>query len=316
MTGIRPFTPRQLRENDDFLEQLRRCGNSRLAARAVGAHRAKFTRRRAKHAVFAAQWEMALVACHAALTLGGGPRPPEACPERSRRGRRDALRTEGGEPTVVRLKSGRLQLRLAPPGRMTLAAEQAFFRALAASANVKLSAAATGFSYGSFYWRKRVRADFARAMRIAADIGCDRLESVLLESAYRLLGEGGEAYFYIDNPLPKMTVSECIHLVTMHQNRDRLIAGIDRGRRVPAPFEETRDGRRRRREAEARVRHYEATGSWRYPDEPLPPELPPLDQVTGWSKADPAKKRHHPERPLFGGWRLDDWEKRKRAGKG
>lgn len=307
MTGIRPFTRRQVRENDDFLDQLRRCGNSRLAARAVGAHRAKFTRRRRKHAAFAARWEMALAACHAALKLGGGPRPPE--------GKRNALSTEGGEPTIVRLKSGRLQLRLAPPGRMTRAAEQAFFRALAASANVRLSAAAAGFSYGSFYWRKRVRADFARAMRIAIDIGCDRLESVLLESAYRLLGEGGEAHFYIDNPLPKMTVDQCIHLVTMHQNRDRQRATIDRGRCRPEPFEETRDGHRRRREAAARARHYEATGSWHFPHEALP-ELPPLDRVAGWSKADPGKKPHHPERALFGGWRLDDWEKRKRAARG
>lgn len=315
MTGIRPLNPRQQRENDDFLDALRRCGNARLAAREVGAHRAKFTRRRKKHAVFAAQWEMALAACHAAMTLGGGPRPPEACPERNRRGKRDALRTEGGEPTIVRLKSGRLQLRLAPPGRMTAAAEEAFFRALAASANVRLSAAATGFSYGSFYWRKRVRADFACAMRIAIDIGCDRLESVLTESALRLLGEGVEAHYYIDNPLPKMTVSECIHLVTMHQNRDRLRARIDRERNRRARFDATPDGSRRRREAEARARHYEATGSWHYPEEAPPPALPPLDLVTGWSKADPAKPPYHPERPLFGGWRLDDWEKRK-AGRG
>jgi hypothetical protein len=303
MPGIRPFTRRQAQENAAFLDQLRRTGNARLAARALGAHRAKFTKRREKHAAFAAQWEMALAACHAAMTLGGGPRPPE--------GKSDALRTEGGEPTIVRLKSGRLQLRLAPPGRMTKAAEQAFFRALAASANVKLSAAATGFSYGSFYWRKRVRADFAREMRGAISIGCDRLELVLLESAYRLLGEGVEAHFYVDNPLPPMTVGQCIHLVTMHQNRDRLIARIDRTRRVPAPFEETRDGHRRRREAAARARHYETTGSWRFPDEPAPPLLPPLDQVTGWSKADPDRKPHNPDRPLFGGWRLDDWERKK-----
>jgi hypothetical protein len=87
MAGVRPFTRRQAAENDAFLDQLRRTGNARLAARAVGAHRAKFTKRRARHAVFAAQWEMALAACHAAMTLGGGTRPPE--------GKKDALRTEG-----------------------------------------------------------------------------------------------------------------------------------------------------------------------------------------------------------------------------
>jgi hypothetical protein len=115
---------------------------------------------------------MALVAAHAAMKLGGGSRPPE--------GERDALPTEGGEPTIVRLRNGRLQLRLAPPGRMTGAAEQAFFRALAASANVRLSVAAAGFSYGSFYWRKYTRPAFAREMRLALEMGWDRLECVLL----------------------------------------------------------------------------------------------------------------------------------------
>jgi len=198
MTGIRPFTRRQMRENDDFLEQLRRCGKwagrpspreglrdvwetsapaHRLAARAVGAHRAKFTRRRNKHAAFAAQWEAALAACHAALKLGGGPRPPE--------GKKNALATQGGEPTIVRLKSGRLQLRLAPPGRMTRAAEQAFFRALAASANVRLSAAAAGFSYGSFYYRKYTRPAFAREMRLALKMGWDRVECIAVAARSR-----------------------------------------------------------------------------------------------------------------------------------
>ena len=32
--------------------------------------------------------------------------------------------------------------------------------------------------------------------------------------------------------------------------------------------------------------------------------LPALDQVTGWSKADPTKVAHDPSIALFGGWRL------------
>ena len=32
--------------------------------------------------------------------------------------------------------------------------------------------------------------------------------------------------------------------------------------------------------------------------------LPALDQVTGWSKADPTKVAHDPDVALFGGWRL------------
>jgi hypothetical protein len=44
---------------------------------------------------------------------------------------------------------------------------------------------------------------------------------------------------------------------------------------------------------------------------PNPPRLPALDQVTGWSKADPTKVPHHPSVALFGGWRAKD-----RAGAG
>jgi hypothetical protein len=200
---------------------------------------------------------------------------------------------------------------------MTRAAEQAFFRALAASANVRLSAAATGFAHSTFYAKKRRRPPFAREMRDAITIGAERLEWALTERAFQLLGEGGAEgawceSVYDDNPLPRMTVDECIHLVTLHQNRDRMIATIDRAKRWPAPFEDTKDGHAARRRAGARARHYEATGDWRLPDEERPPPLPPLELVTGWSRADPAKRKHHPERPLFGGWRIGDWQKRKR----
>ena len=43
--------------------------------------------------------------------------------------------------------------------------------------------------------------------------------------------------------------------------------------------------------------------------------LPDLAQVTGWSKADPSKTPHHPERALFGGWRIEDMEARLRRGR-
>jgi hypothetical protein len=41
--------------------------------------------------------------------------------------------------------------------------------------------------------------------------------------------------------------------------------------------------------------------------------LPDLAQVTGWSKADPAKAPYHPERALFGGWRIEDMERKLRG---
>ena len=37
--------------------------------------------------------------------------------------------------------------------------------------------------------------------------------------------------------------------------------------------------------------------------------LPDLAQVTGWSRADPEKGGHDPDRALFGGWRIEDMER-------
>jgi len=48
---------------------------------------------------------------------------------------------------------------------------------------------------------------------------------------------------------------------------------------------------------------------WLFGPEMLP-ELPALDQVTGWSKADAGKALQDETRALFGGWRLRDWAKR------
>jgi hypothetical protein len=119
----RPFNRRQALQNAAFLAALARTGNARLAARELGVHRSTFTKRRAKSAAFAAGWEAALAAAHAAFQLAGGPRPPEAVfasgakqsravrvrasgLDRHRAGApRDdgrGLRTRGGEPTVVR----------------------------------------------------------------------------------------------------------------------------------------------------------------------------------------------------------------------
>ncbi len=44
----------------------------------------------------------------------------------------------------------------------------------------------------------------------------------------------------------------------------------------------------------------EATGGWRHADAPPPPELPPLEPVTGGSKAS-SRPPHHPGVALFGG---------------
>ncbi|HEV2079221.1 MAG TPA: hypothetical protein VGR19_04915 [Allosphingosinicella sp.] len=233
---------------------------------------------------------------------------------------------------VVRRSNGKLQLRLAPPGRMTRAGEQAFFRALSASANVRLSARAAGFAHSSFYSKKRKAKAFAREMRLALKMGYDGLECALLAASLEGSHEHDSWRNWEPLPTPPMTVSEAIQLLSLHQKGVRL--GWDKPHRRKRRNESDEAYRERLRamwtseknrqaedEAIRRAAHYEATGNWRFEDEAPPPELPPLELVTGWSKAcpepvegaDPKKRKHNPRKAMFGGWRLEDWTKRSRG---
>lgn len=300
----RGFNRRQALENEAFLAALRRTGNPRLAAASLGVHRSTYTKRRARCAAFATRWDGAIVACDAALELGGGPRPAEG----------GGHRTMGGEILVGRTRGGRLQLRRAPPGRMTAVGEQAFFRALAASANVRLSAAAAGFTHSAFYQKKKKQPIFAREMRISLEIGYDRLEWALDEAFVAGLGPLPERN-YGDTELPPMTIAQAIQQVCFHRNTARL-EGELRDRRRPCrepPIEAVRDAVVNRLGALRRAERYEATGSWRFTHEQPPPPLPPLHLVTGWSKAS-GKPAHNPDLAWFGGWRITDWKKKLKQG--
>ena len=335
----RPFTRAQALQNRRFLGALARTGNARLAARELGLNRSTFTKRRAKHAAFAQDWDAALAAAHARFHLSGGERPPaHSSPafagegDRVKRGGgatgRDCqsrTRTLGGEPTVVRTANGRLQLRLAPAGRMTKAAEQAFFTALSASANVRLSAAAAGFAHSSFYAKRRKAASFAREMRIALTQGYDRLEAAALAAALPE-SHADDGWRHNDpHPIPPLSADQALQLLFLHEKSVRQSWEQPHRRRRRNESEETYIERLRAmwtaeksREAEdaalRRAAQYEESGDWRFEDEQPAPELPPLHLVTGWSKADPKKVKHNAKKALFGGWRLADWKKRGRKG--
>jgi hypothetical protein len=316
----RPFTRAQALQNAAFVAALRRTGNARRAADELGVHRSTFTKRRARDAAFAAEWDAALAFAHAALHAGTSRalRAPRATDPR----------TTGGEAHVVRQRSGRLQLRRAAPGRMTQAAEQAFFAALSATANVRLSAAAAGFSHASFYARARTDPAFAREMRLALAMGYERLECALLAGmdpeAYR-----NDVWRRNDPPsIPQMTAAEALQLLSLHMKA----AVLDwerpdrRGRRG-----ETIDERSARRAAiwrrdraveaeDAAIRRADA----RVPVGRVAHEPPaPLVWLEGRGKVDgrpaeaeaaeaPVKTRNgrvrkrKEGRAMFGGWRLGD----------
>jgi hypothetical protein len=135
MPKPRPLTPAQQLENAAFLKELRRTGNAREAARRLGAHRAKFTKRRAKHPRFAAQWEAALFFADAQLS-------------------RD-------HPQVPRPPGGLLQLRRTRWGAVCPSARLSFLGALRAGLEVRLAAECLGFSHAAFYYYKHRDAEFA-----------------------------------------------------------------------------------------------------------------------------------------------------------
>jgi hypothetical protein len=340
----RPFTRRQALQNQAWLEALRATGNPRLAARMLGVHRSTYLKRRAKSAAFAQDWDAQLAAAHADFHRAGGPRPPEGSlviasgAKQSRLDRRGAgaprddgrgHRTKGGELCVGRTRGGRLQLRRAPAGWMTGKGEQAFFFALSATANVRLAAAAAGFSHSAFYARKRTRVAFAREMRLSLTMGYDRVEGAAMASALAD-SHADDAWRHNDPPpIPPMTPDQALQLLCLHNKSVRLSWDRPhRRKRRGEPWETYTErlramwtaekGKEAQDEALRRAARYEATGDWRLPEEPPPPELPPLHLVTGWSKANPDRARatYNPKLALFGGWRLKDWKKKRKAGKG
>jgi hypothetical protein len=296
----RRLNRRQQLENQAFLRALARTGNTRLAARELGVHRSTFAKRRAKHPGFAAEWDAALAVAHARLRGKGAP-------------------ARGAEPRVTRLANGRLQLRVPTVRRIDRAARQAFLAALSATANVRLSARAAGFAHSSFYRLRDYDPAFAREMRMALQMGYDRIEMALLESFDPESGRD-DAWRHNDPPaIPAMSPQQAMQLLFLHQKEARLWAERpDRRRRRGENTERysARLDRKWRAEKAWDREGYEVARAIRQGEapahlEPAPPTLPALEQVAGWSKADPAKAPHHPERALFGGWRLKDWDGRK-----
>lgn len=270
----RPFTPAQRLQNRAFLQALRRTGNARAAAAAIGAARATLTKRRAVHPAFAAEWDAALAQAQARLA-----------------GHAPAAATDGRR--LVRLADGRVQLRRAGKGDIGEAARIRFLLALAASANVRLAAAAAGHSHAAFYGLRRRDPGFAREMRLALAQGYERLEMALVE-AFEPEAAGDAAWRANEPPaIPPMTVEQAFHLLNLHRRSVQLVEGQTRQRRGEsnAAFHGRMIGlaaaeRERLHEAE-RIREAEA---WLRGDHPSPfgPRdigLPDLAQVTGWSKA-------------------------------
>ena len=294
-------------ENAAFLRHLRRAGNAHEAARLTDASRSRFTKRRAKDPAFAVRWDAALAWAQASLSerAGRGQSPSErglSPLERPRRCRTPAT-PAAHEPHLVRLRSGAVQLRRLLPTAISPEAEAAFLLALAATANVRLSARAAGFASASFYARKRRNPGFAREWQKALALGYDRLELALLEGWSEAAHEH-DAWAHNDPPpIPPMNAAQALQLMYLHQKEARALAPPEPLRLRPGETNEARVVRltllheawmEREREkgrvadAARRARGERSPFDDRPdPHEPPRPTLPDLAQVTGWSRACP-----------------------------
>jgi hypothetical protein len=313
----RPFTPSQRRQNEAFLAALDRTGNVRLSAREAGVEYGTIQHRRSGHPDFASRWDIALVAAHARFHAAGGKGPP-VMPRRAG----SALRTAGGEMMVVRTRSGRLQVRPAHRGKLTRAAEQLFLQALSATCNVRLAAAAAGASPAAFYRRRRQCPAFAREFRLALEMGYTRLEAAALMAAAPQ-SHADDAWRDNDPPpIPPMSPDQALQLLFLHEKSVHQSWEQPHRRRRRGESDETYRVRlmamwaaEKAREAEDEAVRRAIELDEKSPPPPLPP-LPALDQVGGWSKAK-GGPAHDPGVALFGGWRLEQMERKLRErGKG
>ena len=230
---------------------------------------------------------------------------------------------------MVRTKGGTLQVRAAHRGKLTVACEQLFLRALSATANVRLSAAAAGASARAFYRRREQNPAFAREMRLALEMGYERIEAAALMAALPE-SHAHDAWRRNDPPpIPPMSPDQALQLLFLHEKSVRQGWEKPHRRRRRGETDEIYSkrlgamwGAEKTREAERaalrRAANYEETGDWRFDEESGPlalPALPALDQVTGWSKAK-GRAKHRPGVALFGGWRIEEMKRKMEGGGG
>jgi len=336
----KPFSRAQAAENRAFLKLLARTGNVRLACRELGLKYGTMQHRRRVHPAFATRWDAALVLAQAGLkrkeersfdklrTSGRGKARPHPNPSPEGEGR---FRTVAGEPHLVRLKNGKLQMQRAQPGKLTPAAEQAFLAAVSATGNLSLAAAAVGSCFGAFNRRRHKDPVFARELRLALQAGYEALEQALMMGT---VGSGDEQdeWRHNDPPAtPPMTANQALQLMYLHQ---KAVLMLDEPSTVRRRRGESRAAHSERlaqlaeaREARQREAFVTAEAErWARGEPPWgpagaavrrelgPPErfgLPDLAQVSGWSRGDPKKVPHDCRRALFGGWRIENMEKKR-----
>jgi len=136
--------------------------------------------------------------------------------------------------------------------------------------SLRLASATLGFAHSSFLARAGGDPAFAHELEVAAAIGRDRL---ILDWTERIAA--GPVFEATAEGTPGMSVDHAIHLIRLNQRHGAFQRSVERRRlaRVPKPFSHYAPGIRAKLAAAARQRHFEETGSWRFPDEAGPEGL-------------------------------------------
>lgn len=172
--AVRRFTPARRR---DYLAVLRRTGNARAAAEAIGMDRKHMKWRRDRDPGFARDCAEAEAAAHERLAGGSGPF--------------DGVDDEAFE-AIRRGSDGRLQIVARGAGHWSKKVEDMFLAVLARTGNITAAAQAVGFSYDSACERRRRLPDFARRWEEALDEAAIALEFRLATMGSDLIGDGAD----------------------------------------------------------------------------------------------------------------------------
>ena len=211
--GSKPgMTKREPRWVIPFLRALARTGEARTAAEDAGIdHSTAYARRRA-HAEFAGLWLGALAA-HRELKKREEEAGIEALrlqpPRPSAASRLHPSPAEGGGVDGEGLVATNGKVKRAGHGRWSKAKEKVFFDELAATANIRRSAAAAGVSYNAVHARRLKHPLFAAKWDAVARSAKASIDMYLIEEAKKTFDpdeiELGEA-------APKVTIDQAIKI--------------------------------------------------------------------------------------------------------
>ncbi len=153
-------------------------------------------------------------------------------------------RAQGNNPLRKGARNRDIQSIAANDRYWTDEIEDRFFAQLAATCNVKASAAAVDFSTATVYVHRKQRPEFAERWQAALDHGYVRLEMALLEAANDSLA--GEPWSE-ERPIPPLTVEQVVKVLKLHQASVKLGFPARRGNGgLPVPLDAVKDDIKRK----------------------------------------------------------------------